>query len=298
MKTTKLISSGTQIIMMFFALVPFLNGVEPASAQMGRRSNICGSWNNNCQKPAPPSGGGRRGGTGSPRPSGPTSEQLQQQREEKMHDANDLAVEYFNKGDWANAIRYFQEAAQNSPDDPIILDNLSLARERQAQARAKTVHKPKKEARSAKAHGETAAKSKGIEDASSEARKVFDVGGKRVSSATNVVDLRDLGKPVDIPPAVEIPKELGNHRQIKKLQKERKALVKQIKKLGTKLESIRKKKASGKGNKGELDVQEAKTNQEISVTKSKIAVADVKMKSFVINLTKAKTPAKDPEKQK
>ena len=53
-----------------------------------------------------------------------------------MHDANDLGVMYFRRGDWANAIRYFQEALVDFPYDPTILENLGVARERQAQAQA------------------------------------------------------------------------------------------------------------------------------------------------------------------
>ena len=53
-----------------------------------------------------------------------------------MHDANDLGVMYFRRGDWANAIRYFQEALVDVPYDPTILENLGVARERQAQAQA------------------------------------------------------------------------------------------------------------------------------------------------------------------
>ena len=264
-----------------------------------------------------------------------------------MHEANDLAVEYFQRGDWANAIRYFQQALEASPDDPTIHDNLSLARERQAQARAgaersrqaqaraeakrrrqaqaraeaerrrqaqaraeakrrrqaqaraeaKRRSKALAEARSAKAHGDATRKMSPGE-ARLEARKVFELKGTGVPSSTSVVDLRDLGRPVDIPAAVKIPTALADTPGIKRLQKERNLLVKQIKKLGTKLDLIRKQKASGKGNKGLLAVEEAKTKQEIINTKSKIAVADVKMKSFVINLTRegTSTPPKAPKK--
>ena len=310
MNTKNLISFAKAMLLLFFALAltSFLNGVEPASAQMGRKSNICGSWNNYCRVPSPSS----RPGTTSTTPSGPTQQQLQQQREQVMHEANDLAVEYFRSGDWANAIRYFQLALEDSPDDPTILDNLSLARERQSQARAgaerqrqaqaraeaKRRSKALEEARAAKAHGDDM-RNMSEGEARLEARKVFEIKGTRVTGSTSVVDLRDLGRPVDIPAAVKIPTALANTPAIKRLQKERNLLVKQIKKLGTKLDLIRKKKASGKGNKGLLAVEEAKTKQEIINTKSKISVADVKMKSFVINLTRegTSTPPKAPEKQ-
>ena len=322
MNTKKLISSAKATLLLFFALAltSFLNGVEPASAQMGRKSNICGSWNNYCRVPSPSS----RPGTTSTTPSGPTQQQLQQQREQVMHEANDLAVEYFRSGDWANAIRYFQLALEDSPDDPTILDNLSLARERQSQARAEAKRRRQAQARAeakrrrqAQARVEAKRRSKALEEARAakahgddmrnmsegearlEARKVFEIKGTRVTGSTSVVDLRDLGRPVDIPAAVKIPTALANTPAIKRLQKERNLLVKQIKKLGTKLDLIRKKKASGKGNKGLLAVEEAKTKQEIINTKSKIAVADVKMKSFVINLTRegTSTPPEAPEKQ-
>jgi tetratricopeptide (TPR) repeat protein len=46
---------------------------------------------------------------------------------------NNKGIEAFNKGDWATAIPYFQQALQNSPDDPVIRKNLANAQANMAQ---------------------------------------------------------------------------------------------------------------------------------------------------------------------
>jgi hypothetical protein len=74
-------------------------------------------------------------------PSGPSPYELEQNEEEQrtqneihMQEANDQGVYYFKKGDWALAIRSFNEGLQYSPNDPDILHNLSRAKEAQAKA--------------------------------------------------------------------------------------------------------------------------------------------------------------------
>ena len=108
------------------------------------------------------------------------------------------------------------------------------------------------------------------------------------SSAPGVVDGRGGGRRIEIPAA------LAKHPEIKKLQKEKKTLVEHHKNLEKKLAAIRHKKAKGEGDKGKLDVQEAKTKQEISNVENKIGFVDVKMESFVINLSKEKAPPNKP----
>ena len=64
------------------------------------------------------------------------------------------------------------------------------------------------------------------------------------------------------------------------------------------LQSIRQKKERGEGDRGKLDVQEAKTKQEISNVTSKIGKVDYDTESFVINLTRETMPSQDPQKPK
>lgn len=172
---------------------------------------------------------------------------------------------------------------------------LQRAQEKAQEAQANAQRKAREEAESTKAHGQAGAGGSSDEEAKDQAEKVFDKLGVRVppSSSTDVVETQGLGKRIEISP------ELANHPKIKALQKEREALEGQRKSLEKELDLIRQKKARGEGNKGELEVQEAKKKQEISNVTSKIGVVDVKMESFVINLTRASTPPDtDPNKQK
>ena len=308
-----------------FALAVALLPVENAMA--GHGSGIC--WDVRVRKNVP------CGHSSSPRrprptrPRGPTPQQIERKRAVSFYDASEKGYRAYERKDWATAIHYFKAALSYAPHNPTMNHNLRRARQKQAQAiaaakrqreqaaarrraqaaaerraqaagerrrKAAAFRKVLEEARAAKAHAE-AAKSKG-DEGRKEAQKIFDTRGKRVSSSTDVVDVRGLGRAVDIPAEVEIPAALANRPEIRRLQKERKTFVKQIKKLETKLNSIREKKASGKGNKGQLEVEEVKTKDEISKTKSKIAVADLKMKSFVITLTREKSPSKKPEKKR
>ena len=161
----------------------------------------------------------------------------------------------------------------------------------EARRRAEARNKALEEAAAAAAHAKKAASIVSVapEKAGKEARKVFDGRGDRtgVSVPTSVVvgDTKGMGRPLKIPPA------LANHPEIQRLQKEKTELVDQVEGLEAKLGSIQEKKAKGQGNKGELQVQEAKTKQEISNLTSKIGVVDVKMEDFVINLSKEKKPS-------
>lgn len=48
-------------------------------------------------------------------------------RQDAGHALNQQGVQAYNKGDWATAISLFQQALQNSPDDPVIRKNLANA---------------------------------------------------------------------------------------------------------------------------------------------------------------------------
>lgn len=223
-------------------------------------------------------GSGPPSGPGQSPPSGPTPRQQQQQQERAMHDANEEGADAYARGDWANAIRFFEQALEQNPDDPSILQNLANAKARQA-------------AEAARVHSQTAVtkplddKTIGRDGGSLDARRVFDTPGERAPTPGDVVDTRGSGR------RIQIPASLANHPEIKKLQTKRNGLENQLRKVESQLESIRQKKASGEGNRGDLDVQEAKAKQQISNVTNQIGMVDDQTKSFVINLTREATPA-------
>jgi len=82
----------------------------------------------------------------SPVPSGPTQEQLRQQRERLRLKAkewsSDEALDYVDRKDWDNAIRSFEEALDRDPDDPDLNDWLKRAKAEKAKARMPVVVSP------------------------------------------------------------------------------------------------------------------------------------------------------------
>jgi tetratricopeptide (TPR) repeat protein len=246
-----------------------------------------------------PGGGGSRGGTYIPSippvPSGPTPQQLEKEREERVEDLNERGLDAYERRDFAAAARYFREALEYNPHDPTLKQNLGKAEQKARQAeeegrrRAEAQRKAFEEAAAAAAHAQRAASIVSVnpDKASQELQRVFDTKGDRATvsqpASPAVVGGQSLGHPARIPPA------LTRHPEVQKMQKERADLVDQVKALETRVDSIRQKKNQGEGNKGELEVQEAKTKQEISNLTSKILVVDVKMEDFVINLTKENT---------
>ena len=248
-----------------------------------------------------PGGGGSKGGTYipslPPAPSGPIPQQLEKEREERVEDLNERGLDAYEARDFAAAARYFREALEYNPHDPTLKQNLRKAEqkarevEEEARRRAEAQRKALEAAAAAAAHAQKAASIVSVnpEKASQETQKVFDTKGDRAmasqSASAVVADGQSLGHPAQIPPA------LIRHPEVQKMQKERVDLVEQVKALETRVDSIRQKKNQGEGNKGELEVQEAKTKQEISNLASKIQVVDVKMEDFVINLTKENAPS-------
>lgn len=87
-------------------------------------------------------------GTTSPTPSGPSPEEVKQQKERARLKAkawsSDEALDYFDRKDWDNAIRSFEEALDRDPDDPDLNDWLKRAKAEKVKARVPTVASPKK----------------------------------------------------------------------------------------------------------------------------------------------------------
>ena len=87
------------------------------------------------------------GGSGtSPGPSGPSPEEVKQQRERQRLKAkawsSDEALDYFDRKDWDNAIRSFEEALDRDPDDPDLNDWLKRAKAEKEKARMPAVASP------------------------------------------------------------------------------------------------------------------------------------------------------------
>ncbi len=102
---------------------------------------------------AKPSGDGGRpsgGGTSSPVPSGPSPEEVKQQKERARLKAkawsSDEALDYFDRKDWNNAIRSFEEALERDPDDPDLNNWLKRAKAEKAKAQMPVLASPTKPA--------------------------------------------------------------------------------------------------------------------------------------------------------
>lgn len=80
-------------------------------------------------------------------PSGPSAEEIRQQKERLRLKAKswytDEALEYFDRKDWDNAIRSFEEALDRDPDDPDLDAWLRRAKAEKAKARMPVVAAPK-----------------------------------------------------------------------------------------------------------------------------------------------------------
>ena len=94
--------------------------------------------------------GGGGGSYSSPAPSGPSPEELRQQRERTRLKAktwySDEAMDYFERKDWDNAIRSFEEALDKDPDDPELNDWLKRARAEKENSKRPAVAAPSRPA--------------------------------------------------------------------------------------------------------------------------------------------------------
>lgn len=95
--------------------------------------------------PVGPEPGGGSGNT-SLTPSGPSPEEVRQQQERQRLKAkawsSDEALDYFDRKDWDNAIRSFEEALDRDPDDPDLNDWLKRAKTEKAKARMPAIVSP------------------------------------------------------------------------------------------------------------------------------------------------------------
>ena len=88
-----------------------------------------------CVGPNCGGGGGPSPGQTYTPPRGPSQEELRDQWEqqdlaEAAQDANDNGLDAYDNNDWYNAIQFFKEALEYTPDDEDILDNLRAAESR------------------------------------------------------------------------------------------------------------------------------------------------------------------------
>jgi hypothetical protein len=91
------------------------------------------------------SGSARSVAPGRVEPAGLSPAELELQRKRSFgFQQNELGVAAYNKGDWEAAVRYFKNALENRPNDPVIAENLRWAelnlRVAQEQARLREEH--------------------------------------------------------------------------------------------------------------------------------------------------------------
>lgn len=269
---------------LFFLLFVSPIFISPAYA-LGKKSDICGSWNNYCN-------GGQHINKYTPRLTGPTAKERREQWEKQdLKDASldeyDTGLEYFDKKEWGNAIVHFKEALEYDPENYDALDDLNTAKKKLHDAYERQLkNKAFQEAKAAAEHGRNAINSSGYK----ESQMIFDTTGERASNSPTTVNATGykeiLGK------EVHIPTEHKNNPTIIKMQEERKRLKEKFKNLEKELKAIKEKRTEGKENKGKLQVQEVKIKEKMDIVKQNTQFIDIKMESFIITLTKEKTPTK------
>lgn len=120
------------------------------SSQYSYASQVCALGACIDAKPSGNAGRPSGGTTSSPAPSGPSPEEIKQQRERARLKAkawsSDEALDYFDRKDWDNAIRSFEEALERDPDDPDLNDWLKRAKAEKAKARMSAVASPSRPA--------------------------------------------------------------------------------------------------------------------------------------------------------
>lgn len=274
------------IRVMFFIFLMYLFFPLSEVFALGQKSGICGSWNNYCN-------GGTKVKNYTPsRPAGPSAKELREQWEKQdledaSYDAYDTGLEFFERAQWGNAIMHFEEALEYNPENYDALEDMNTAKKKLRDAYSlQKKNKAMEEAKAALIHGKKATTS----SHGKESQNIFDTAGNKAPSTSSIVDARGykdvLGK------AVSVPKEHKNNPKIIKMQKERKVWESKFKKLEQELKVLKKKKPKNQKEKGNLQVAEVKIREKIDIVKQNTQVLDVKMESFVIDLTKKKTPTK------
>jgi hypothetical protein len=105
--------------------------IGPADA-FGRKSDICGSWNNYCKGPPAQSSPRTYNAPSQSRPAprrGPSAAEIERRRKKaEATRLNKLGISAWNRKDWGEAVRYFKAALGNAPTDKVILGNLNRAK--------------------------------------------------------------------------------------------------------------------------------------------------------------------------
>lgn len=224
------------------------------------------------------SGGGGPSPAPSWAPSGPSPQQLKQQREEKdlgeaAQDADDRGLEAYENGDYSSAVKYFSEALDYAPDDPDIQHRLERAREALRQAEAG------RELKSVWAHSQAAAVGLGDQASSMEARRGFDTAGQSAGFLdTLAVNVSNWIHQDPIVPASK------RTEAITRMESEREALRQEIRRFEEKRKTLDPRKDA---------VEIAEIKQVESGHESKIHMLDF---SITEEIRKAPEPKSDPTK--
>ncbi|HXZ67607.1 MAG TPA: tetratricopeptide repeat protein [Alphaproteobacteria bacterium] len=189
----------------------------------------------------------------SAQPSGPTPEQRREQADEAdlqeaALDANDKGVAAYKRGDYAAAIKYFQEALSYEPDYDVAQINLRKSQEKMRESEA---------ARQAKSVAQSGAQAAATTEEPSKAKSNagFDTSGQDVGGIPVPVGAAapQSGDPV-VPPAKRTP-------QIAALEKQRGEQRTQMAAIDTKIKTLDPQKDS---------VQIAKLKQQKSEAQNKV----------------------------
>ena len=123
-----MIGRSSRLALCMLALgTAFLFALDASPQVRGRSTGTCYCAVSRDHRPCGSCPLGSSGGITGTAPA-PESEGAQGASEQAMHDANDRGVEFYNRGDWVNAIRAFEEALQIEPNDSAIIENLNRAR--------------------------------------------------------------------------------------------------------------------------------------------------------------------------
>jgi len=63
-------------------------------------------------------------------PTGPTAQELEQDRIYTVHEYNDMGYDAYERGDYSSAVIFFEEAIEYDPHNPALLDNLAKAEQK------------------------------------------------------------------------------------------------------------------------------------------------------------------------
>ena len=193
-------------------------------------------------------------GGGGPVQTGPTQEELRQQREAKdateaAQDAEDKGDDSYQKGDYSSAVNFYKESLDYSDDDAI-RRKLDLAQQRVRQTEAA------RQAASVQKHSADAAAGGSLEQISDKAGRGFDTAGAPAGPLTGpAVAAPTFGADPVVPDAKRTPQITALEKQRDQAKKTFAALETQKKALDPKTDAVKISAIKEKESKAESTVK-------------------------------------------